>query len=281
MQFLSDLFLNASFIKIRHHSQESLTHLRHKVAPLKNLPQHIGIIVDFKDHCRDNCNLESIAKFVCWCSGAGISYITLYDISGIMKGSREILNKCIGDFGRHFFGTKALEYNIELHGECTATAASEKLPNQSNIYVQLLSGLDGHVKVIEVARNLAQEVKNGALGVADISEPMFSAHLRKLAISLPPNAPDEPDFILYLPYEENKSTPPRLHHIYKMNKRGKTKGLENKWISSSPLVLDGFMPWHTRLSEIIRIPVAAKNCPMDSFIDALVFYTRREKRHGV
>lgn len=292
VMLLSDLLRSATRIKHRIHQPTSLSYLQNKVSSMKKTPQHIAIIVDFKDHrLRDNLDLLAIAQLICWCTGAGISYITLYDMNGILKGSREVLGKSVSEFGQLFFGKKFLELNISFlrtdydEGVCEGHT-SNVIPEtshsktQTHIFVQLLSSTDGHPNIVQVVKKIAKKVHTHELSLSEISEPFLSSCLRSQAPPLPKYAPDEPDLVLLFPFlstyirHSNLSSqqPPKAH-----TRKTQQRCEEPRWISSPPLVIDGFLPWHIRLSEFVQMPA----CSLESFCDALDSFTRTTKRHGV
>jgi len=290
---LADLLRYATRLKHRIHQPASLSHLQNKVSSMKKTPQHIAIIVDFKEHrLRDNLDLYAIAQLICWCTGAGITYITLYDLNGVLKGSREVLSKHVSEYGQHFFGKKYLELNISLlrtdHDE-GFSCGNENSPNgmpetchsktQTHFFVQLLSGIDGHPNIVQAVKKIAKKVHTHETGVSEISEPVLSAYLRSQAPSLPKYAPDEPDLVILFPFLANSiRTNYSFQHPPKTHTRKTTQRCEELgWVSSPPIVIDGFLPWHIRLSEFVQMPT----CSLESFCHALESFMRTTKRHGV
>eukprot|EP01112_Ceratiomyxa_fruticulosa_P007228 TRINITY_DN1865_c0_g1_i1.p1 TRINITY_DN1865_c0_g1~~TRINITY_DN1865_c0_g1_i1.p1 ORF type:complete len:298 (-),score=55.99 TRINITY_DN1865_c0_g1_i1:65-958(-) len=248
---------------LANHTQHNIRYLQENVKEFKKMPQHMGIIFEIKEtNLLSEVDFMSIAKIICWCIGSGIQFISLYDMNGIIKSHTEDLQQSIQQMKSQFFGEKSKNYCVVLSSnsddtcylkEKKSNGKQERCEKVEDIFVRLISYTDGRPNIINATKSIAHQVLQGNIRANEISSTTLSTHITKIFPTQ-----NEPDLILC------------FHQ--------KTK---RKQYSPSPLTLDGYLPWHIRLTEILQIPMDYEKCHVDCFLDALASYTKTDRRHGV
>lgn len=168
----------------------------------RKIPEHIAIILDgnrrwakqrglptLQGHTEGANNLERIASY---CNKIGVKYLTVYAFSTEnWKRSEEevgylmkLFEKYLADFETKFKDSTArirLAGGIERLPEKLQEGVrriEEKTKNNTGITLNLCINYGGRDEIVNATKILAEQVKNGELAVEDITEELFSKHLR-------------------------------------------------------------------------------------------------------
>ena len=230
-------------------------------------PNHIGLIVDgnrrfaklkgfpdaYNGHAVGSDNLE---KFLRWCRKLNIRIVTLYAFS--MENNRRspdevdyLMNLILKKLKAYQIDPviKAEHVKIKVIGRLKAlsTEMQEEIINIESMtecydrfQINIALNYSGRAEIVDAAKKLALEVKNGRLDVDDIDEETFSQYLYTQG------TPD-PDFII------------------------RTSGEER---------LSGFLPWQSAYSELYFTEVFWPAFRMIDFWRAIRVYQQRERRYG-
>lgn len=168
----------------------------------RHIPEHIAIILDgnrrwakqrnlptLQGHTEGANNLEKIASY---CNKIGVKYLTVYAFSTEnWKRSEEevgylmkLFEKYLEDFENKFKNSNArirLAGGIERLPEKLQEGirrVEERTKDNNGITLNLCINYGGRDEIVNAAKILAEQVKNGELAIEDITEDLFAKHLR-------------------------------------------------------------------------------------------------------
>ncbi|CAG8444470.1 6333_t:CDS:2 [Scutellospora calospora] len=156
--------------------------------------------------------LKEAAQLCCWAWRSGVKMLSIYDVEDDLKHNAQLLQFHIDAFSKHFFIHEKFVPIIRV----TALGISTKYSNNEDsnlpdMHVNLISYADGRTRIVEVTKNFSEEVKQGKM----ISDELDVEELdRRLSV---PQFSEPQLLILFSPKVE----------------------------------LEGFPPWHIRLTEIL------------------------------
>ena len=177
-------------------------------APCRKVPRHVAIIMDGNGRwARERglprifghrAGIESVREIVRACGEVGIEALTLYvfsvenwerpreEVRGLMGMLRELLRKEVRDLdknhvrlmsiGRRDLLPKVVQEELER--------AIKALKKNTGLVLNLALSYGGRAEIVEAARWIGEEAKEGRLDPAKLDEKTFAKHL---------NAPDLPD----------------------------------------------------------------------------------------
>lgn len=230
---LFEYFVNKSkikFLNMAYKSEDDPSIINSDINKLPKIPQRLAIILNYKSEQEEGGGVEGIcsdaALIAAWCVSSGIPDLTLYEINGVLKKSITELNNAILKKFEAYFGTDSIpNYLIKIpHLNETYAGIKGELINKTEtrideeeefqIKITLLSRVDGRSTIVELTKVMALLTKNGELKKSDITIKFIDRELKQLV-------GDEPDLIImFSPY----------------------------------LDLQGYPPWHIRLSEMYWEP---------------------------
>jgi len=200
--------------------------------------------------------------------GAGIHYITLYDMKGELKKRRKVLEQSLFLSNKMFFGKLANLLEIKWWKDDTTDDGSIKVPPTGYLSKQHIksggipplsttkqefslyttSYEDGKPQIVDVAKRIGKAVADKQIQAKDVDYQLVESNIKVFpSLSFPPASyvPD-PDFMLN--FDESG-------------------------------MVCGFMPWHLRLTEILHMG-SLQDLTMSRFIDSLYLYSAVERRYG-
>jgi undecaprenyl diphosphate synthase len=169
--------------------------------PIKELPKHIGIIMDGNGRWAKKRGLPRSAghaagaavfkTIVRYCSQIGIRYLTIYafstenwkrpqdEVLTLMKLFKQYLSDALTNF---------LDENIQVHFLGDETAFDPRLrelidktievsKNRTGMVLNIALNYGGRAEILNAAKLLAQDVQNGLLRPEEIGEEAFSQKL--------------------------------------------------------------------------------------------------------
>lgn len=222
--------------------------IQQDVANFKKIPSGVGAVLKFKNANQEGGGvdglLEQISNLSTWCVGAEIDSLVLYERSGVLKTipvsdiEARITRKLEKFYAPANFPTFKINfpYSAEEYVD-NSTFVGEKQPGNKEkvtLNITILSIADGRQSVVNVSRSLAQLVSENKMSTNDITVTALDREFKTLVCK-------EPDLV---------------------------------YVFSPSLDLDGFPPWHIRLSEIFYMKD-------NSEVSYAVFLKGLEKYSGV
>jgi len=219
--------------------EEDSEGLKRIASKLKKVPNHLAIVMEQDFQ-------EELAKIICWSICVGISDITIFDPTGNIKKEAKNLEEYINKQKKVFFGHSSSTYRVQVGVPPKAKLIQRPEPNsvktttrQTAFHVTLISHEQGRWALVQFARELSASIQEKKFTIQDITEDFIQENLSI-------GSPIDPDLVL---------------------------------LCNPSFSLEGFLPWHIRLSEIYQLN-SVKNIHSKSFVDALKHYSRVEQRHG-
>ncbi|XP_064629354.1 dehydrodolichyl diphosphate synthase complex subunit nus1-like [Lineus longissimus] len=185
------------------------TQLRDDARSLKKLPIHLGILVT-----EDHISFSDIANIIVWSIAMDISCVSVYDIHGVCKGNKTILQHEIYKKQKEVEGSKYTNSQFII-ANCDEEDVQNGYFKPGKSHIKLFSLEDGRKSIADLTRQLSRSVMKKEMKIEDIT-------------------PTKVDCIL----QENLGCPdPNL-----VLKFGTTDSLL------------GYIPWQIRLGEILSYP---------------------------
>ncbi|BFZ10293.1 hypothetical protein BsWGS_13332 [Bradybaena similaris] len=189
----------------------------------------------------DDFSLADLANMIVWSVTLGVSYISIYDINGEVKRNSLLLQQNIHVSKEQVFGHDISSCDIQIFSSSHPVLQSPSAPPKSHAAnVHLLCVDDGHRNIVQAARHLSQLVSAGIYRLQDIQPPSVDTLVQEWT-----QFPD-PDLCL-------------------------------KFGAVDSLL--GYLPWQTRLSEIISLP-SHKGITYKSFLSSMIQYGNTDQRFG-
>lgn len=238
-----------------------------KLSP-ENMPKHVALIMDgnrryskrigessvLVGHERGVATLEKVLD---WSIELGINIITVYAFSlENFKRSEEEVEGLMDLFETNF---KKLAEDPKIHknkvrlqsvGKIDVLPqrvidaikyAEDKTKNYTERMVNVAIGYDGRLEIVDAAKKLAQDVKDGKIEPEDITEELFDQNLYTAGL-------EDPNLVM------------------------RTSGEER---------LSGFLLWQSSYSELYFCDTLWPELRKVDFLRALRSYQERERRFGI
>lgn len=225
---LFERFINNTklrFLNIAYNTNSDPSVINSDVNKLQKIPHKIASILTFKSEQEENGGIGGLcndtSSLVIWCLASGIPYLQVYEHDGNLKKSIPQLRESIVETLVSNFGTDSIpKFLIKIpHLNLKFEGAYDGEYGNGytggyDIEISLLSYVDGRPTIVELTKVLGELCQRGELKVEDITIDFIDKELKELV-------GDEPDLI----------------------------------VSFQPsLDLNGFPPWHIRLSEMYWEP---------------------------
>ncbi|GAV27488.1 hypothetical protein PMKS-000956 [Pichia membranifaciens] len=222
------------FLSIAYRSNDDPSVINADINKLPKIPQKLSVILNYKSEQEEGGGIDGLcndgASIAAWCVSSGIPSISIYEVNGVLKKSVSELSRAIFEKFESYFGTENIpnflikipHLNLSYSGidgvliDNSIKDASKDKDDfaEYDIEISLISKVDGRSTIVELTKVMAQLAKNGELKKSDITIKFLDHELRQLI-------GEEPDLIiLFQPY----------------------------------LDLQGYPPWHIRLSEMYWEP---------------------------
>ncbi|KAJ4295847.1 hypothetical protein N0V88_004549 [Collariella sp. IMI 366227] len=210
-----------------HHRTPEL--IRRDVKALHRLPKHLSVVLTLEDHRRSGAGVERLvneaAELAAWCASAGISQLSIYEKTGILKGYLKETHQAISQKVHAYFGPHYP--SVSLGAPHMPTIESPALPlatshegidneeiddeDREHISILLISAEDGRDSIVDLTKTLAEMAQRKKLNTADITEELVDAELSESIMH-------EPELlILFGPHVDLAGYPPwqiRLTEIF-------------------------------------------------------------------
>lgn len=144
------------------------------VTNLEKCPSHLAVIVG-----TEGINVQDFSNVVIWCIAAGISIISFYDHTGILKDNENVYYKYLLD--KRKLDPKSIIFNLNKQN---CTNGVNKNGFQKNgflkkIYVNILSLDDGKPKFVKLVEKLSEKILMKEVISSEINEEYIDKELNK------------------------------------------------------------------------------------------------------
>ena len=228
------------------------------------LPEHIGIIMDGNGRWAKKRGLprsaghtagaQTFRKIARYCSDIGIKYLTVYafstenwrrpsdEVDALMRLFKDYLQEAIRDFKDdsivlRFIGDRSA-FSPELLSLMNEN--EEETRERDGMVLNIAMNYGGRAELVTAIRDMANEVKDGSLDPAAITEELVSQHLYT-------KGQPDPDLIIR-PSGENRTS--------------------------------NFLLWQSAYAEYVIMDVLWPDFTQDDLNQALIEFAKRNRRFG-
>ncbi|PKY00189.1 Undecaprenyl diphosphate synthase [Aspergillus campestris IBT 28561] len=264
-----------------HHRTPEL--IRKDVKNLDRLPEHLSVVLSMR---REDDALailmDDVAELAAWCMSAGIPVLSVYEKSGILKSCIPPLHQTITNKLSSYYDSSrqpALQLFAPHHPVYNPSSDSERTqssaPGSGSLTVLLLSATDGRETFVDLTKTLAEMSQNGKLSPEDITMELVDAEISEIT-----------------------TQPSQAAAALSDDNSNDQSSIESPGVSIKPepdlllvfgsfLKLDGYPPWHIRLTEmfctgdkISNISGCGEAVEYQGFIRGLWHYAGAQMRFG-
>ena len=229
------------------------------------IPTHVAIIMDGNGRWAKQRRLprveghrngvESVRSVVRAAGEAGVKYLTLYafsvenwnrpkdEVDTLMKYLARFLKGEIGELNRNNVRLDAIGqiYRLPEFVQEQLKKTKAALAKNNGLTLILALSYGGRTEIVDAARSMAQQAKDGRLEPAEINEQLVSQHLYTC------HYPD-PDLLIR---------------------------------TSGEMRISNFLLWQISYAELVVTPTMWPDFRKPQFFEALQEYTRRHRRFGL
>ena len=229
------------------------------------IPQHVAIILDGNGrwakskgmprnygHVQGSKNVETV------CAAAydlGVKYLTVYafstenwnrpqdEVDALMKLLRNYMKTCLKTAEKNRMCVRVLGDKTRLDQDIQTRIAEleEATKNNDGLHFQIAINYGGRDEIRRCMEKIAEEVKEGVLNPADITEETINSHLDTAGL------PD-PDLLIR---------------------------------TCNELRTSNFLPWQLTYTELYFTPVPWPDFSKEELQKAVEAYTKRDRRYGL
>ncbi|KAI4209945.1 MAG: hypothetical protein LQ351_007171 [Letrouitia transgressa] len=226
-----------------HHAPELI---KQDFRGLKKIPHHLSVILELRGEEQDPGGLEGlldeVAEISAWCACAGISLLSVYEKTGVLKDHMSTTHRTVSSKMHAYFGRRIPSLQIQaphvpsfLNGDDLGQPPSAS----GHLSILLLSAEDGRSTLVDLTKTLAEMAQRNKLTPSDISIDLIDAELTESVMG-------EPDLLV---------------------------------LFSPNVDLHGYPPWQLRLTEIFHIQDNS-GVGYLVFLKALHNYAKAEMKFG-
>lgn len=229
-----------------------------------NLPKHIAVIMDGNGRWAKKKGarrifghrnaVQAVRDITECCGELGVKYLTLYafstenwsrpkeEVEGLMELLVNTLKQEIGTLMENQVKLKTIGDTSHLPGNCQKNLewAMNETKNNSGLTLILALSYSGRWEILEAAKRLASDVKDGRIQISDINEGAFSNYLKTSGI------PD-PELLIR---------------------------------TSGELRISNFLLWQIAYTELFITPTLWPDFTKEHLYEAIWSYQQRERRFG-
>ncbi|EGV62913.1 hypothetical protein CANTEDRAFT_115880 [Yamadazyma tenuis ATCC 10573] len=206
--------IHLKFLNLTYFPNKSPHIIRDDVNKLSRIPKRVSCIVNFKDEEEENGGIDGlindISELTAWSVSAGIQELSIYEYNGVINDYYLELNRYINKNLKNYFGTEYVP-NISIKSPHSSKVLVNKPEKPIDLYVNLLSKVDGKPTIVELTKTISELAINRELSVKDITIDLINDELVELVGS-------EPDLmIIFNPNLDLQDYPPwhiRLTELY-------------------------------------------------------------------
>tara|TARA_R110002050_G_scaffold290260_1_gene443795 strand:- start:126795 stop:127532 length:738 start_codon:yes stop_codon:yes gene_type:complete len=230
----------------------------------EKLPSHIAVIMDGNGRWAKEKGkarifghknaLTAVRETIEGCAEAGVKYLTLYafssenwnrpklEVAALMELLVSSIRKELKSLNENDIRLQAIGdlSALPLKGQKELAAAIEDTKKNTKMTLVLALSYGSRAEILNATKNLANDVKNGEIKIADIDESVFEGYLATHSI------PD-PDLLI------------------------RTSG-ESR--------ISNFLLWQMAYTELLFIDKYWPDFRKEDLFDAIIMYQKRERRFG-
>ncbi|PYH44794.1 ditrans,polycis-polyprenyl diphosphate synthase [Aspergillus saccharolyticus JOP 1030-1] len=243
-----------------HHRTPEL--IRKDVKGLKRLPEHLSVILSLrKEEDALTVLMDEIAELAAWSASAGIPVLSVYEKTGALKSCIPVLHRVIMNKMCFYYGSPTEQPMLRLFAphhpvfEQPQQAFSRNRSSDAFLTVLLLSATDGRETFVDLTKTLAEMSQGGKLAPQDITMELVDAEISE--ITTQPTRPLSPTM-----GEHNRTSGP-LRLVAKPEP-------DLLLVFGSFLRLDGYPPWHIRLTEMFC--TGGRSCGTNTSEEAVEYH---------
>ncbi|KAH3736428.1 dehydrodolichyl diphosphate synthase complex subunit nus1-like [Dreissena polymorpha] len=128
---------------------------------LKKLPLHLGLLV-----LEDEFSYADIARLILWSSAMGISFVSVYDVNGLVKFNEKVLAAEVQK--QKGLRTDSEKIKTDIYICCGIKRVDAKRLSSPQTTVFLLSMDDGFQSIVNITRSIYSRVKCKQMKVSEI-----------------------------------------------------------------------------------------------------------------
>lgn len=239
LNFAKSLYLQSTYrveaLTLSPHKTPQL--IRNDVAKLSKVPRHIAVILDRKQKHVEGGGVEGlladVGEVAAWCIGAGSSELTVYERTGILKALplQDVYNAVETRLRTYFGDSSSATFKIfnRQNDGTKVLGPSAAGSADPKLLINLISENNGRKLIVDVTRVLSDMVAQNLTSSKDITLDVIDRQLKERIGS-------EPDLLV---------------------------------LFSSDIDLQGYPPWHVRVTEIYCSPSNNGNVSYLVFLKAL------------
>lgn len=197
------------WFKFNASQDQSPQKINRDISSLPKMPGHLAAVLKF-DESAKNGTLEALVQQVgqlaCWCAGAGIPALTIYERQGVLKAlDLQLFQQRI---------TKKLDLYF---GDAPTPTLCMKIPqstpsiSNADLVITLIAEEDGRKSLVDLARNLGDMALQNKISPNEITISSIDDELKRKVVG-------EPDLIIiFAPHIDFQGFPPwqmRLSEIF-------------------------------------------------------------------
>ncbi|KAL5343289.1 Decaprenyl diphosphate synthase-like protein [Aspergillus crustosus] len=218
-----------------HHRTPEL--IQKDVKGLDRLPEHLSVVLSLrKEDDALPILMDDVAELVSWSASAGIPVLSVYEKTGALKSRIPILHQAIANKLSSYFGSSQ-QPTLQLfapHHPVYGHREDGNAPHNS-LVVLLLSATDGQETFVDLTKTLAEMSQRGKLSPDDITMELVDAEISEITTH---------------PSQEVSPGSGR-DHFDSSQAFLPIKAEPDLLLVFGPfLKLDGYPPWHIRLTEM-------------------------------
>lgn len=218
------------FLNVAYNPQKTPSLINNDVNKLPKIPHRLSTIINYKPEQEENGGIEALlnnsSEIICWTISSGIPYLTIYEYHGLLKKHIPELRRSIYRNLTTYFGTsnvptfkiKIPHLNLVYYGpsdeNTSNNTANTANNNKYDIEISLISNVDGRSTIVELTKVMSELNMKKELKTKDVTLKFVNHELEHLV------GKESDLIILFQPY----------------------------------LNLQGYPPWHIRLSEMYWEP---------------------------
>ncbi|OUM51397.1 hypothetical protein BVG19_g492 [[Candida] boidinii] len=218
------------FLNVAYNPQKTPSLINNDVNKLPKIPHRLSTIINYKPEQEENGGIEALlnnsSEIICWTISSGIPYLTIYEYHGLLKKHIPELRRSIYRNLTSYFGTsnvptfkiKIPHLNLVYYGPSDENNGNTANNNNNNskcdIEISLISNVDGRSTIVELTKVMSELNMKKELKTKDVTLKFVNHELEHLV------GKESDLIILFQPY----------------------------------LNLQGYPPWHIRLSEMYWEP---------------------------
>ncbi|KAK9473533.1 Decaprenyl diphosphate synthase-like protein [Dipodascopsis tothii] len=198
-------------VAYHHHRTPQL--IKNDLKGLSKTPKHVGVVLQYKESEEGGGIeglIEHIAEIASWSLGASVTTLTIYERTGKVIDMHPEVYKAVQDRLKAFYGDNVPTFSLYSPKVKKYYTSNDAPTENVDLQINLISHYEGREFLVDLTKKLAHEAQSGVVKSDDVTVDLVNDFVTKSTFG-------EPDLIV---------------------------------LFSPKLDLDGFPPWHIRLSEI-------------------------------